>query len=157
MPTINLKVNGVNRTVSFEEGRVRLVEILRDRLELTGTKVGCGVGKCGSCTVVMNGEPVTACTVLARKAEGAEILTIEGLANGGELHPIQEAFLETGAVQCGFCTPGFVLRTYCLLKSNQNPTDDDIIDALAQNLCRCTGYEAIFEAVRLAARKMAVT
>jgi len=155
MAVITLKVNGETHKLEIGDGRVRLVDVLRDRLGLAGTKEGCGVGKCGSCTVIMNGEPVLACTTQAKKADGAEITTIEGLASNGKLHPVQQAFIDAGAVQCGFCTPGFVLRTVCLLKANPNPTDDEIKSALRGNLCRCTGYEAILAAVRLAAGRTA--
>ena len=154
MPTVNLSVNGIRREIAYAEEKARLTDILRDHLELTGTKVGCGVGKCGSCTVVMNGKVVTACTVLAKRAEGADVLTIEGLSNGSGLHPIQQAFVDAGAIQCGFCTPGFVLRTYALLQEIPNPTDDEIIEALQKNLCRCTGYEAIVEGANLAAQRL---
>jgi carbon-monoxide dehydrogenase small subunit len=154
MATITLKVNGLERTVMLEHDRARLVDVLRDQLGLAGTKVGCGVGKCGSCTVVVDGEAVTACTMLAQKADGAEVLTIEGLSTGPTLHPIQQAFVEAGAVQCGFCTPGFVMRTHALLARTPDPTDLQIREALKDNLCRCTGYEAILEAVKLAASRM---
>jgi len=155
MPSITLKVNGVTHSVSIENDKVKLVDVLRDQLELTGVKVGCGVGKCGSCTVILNGEPVTSCNFLAVRADGGEILTVEGLSVGFDLHPVQEAFVEAAAVQCGFCTPGLVMRTYGLLSKNPNPTDAEILDALEGHLCRCTGYEPILEAVRIAAAKMA--
>ncbi len=155
MPTIALKVNGIQHHLAVEEGRVMLVDVLRDRLGLTGTKVGCGSGHCGSCTVIMNGDAVTSCIVPAARADGAEILTIEGLARGYELHPIQEAFIEAGAVQCGFCTPGLIMRAYDLLTKNQRASEQDIAAAVGKHLCRCTGYEAILEAVRLAQQKLA--
>ena len=154
MTTINLTVNGVHHVVELETDRIKLVDVLRDQLELTGTKVGCGVGKCGSCTVLLNDEPVTSCNLLARKADGADIVTIEGVADGFDLHPVQEAFIEAGAVQCGFCTPGLVVRTLALLDSNPNPSDDEIYGALEKHLCRCTGYEAIIDAVKLAQSRM---
>jgi aerobic carbon-monoxide dehydrogenase small subunit len=157
MAVIKLKVNGREHTITFAEERTRLSEILRDHLELTGTKIGCGVGQCGSCTVLVNGAPVTSCTVLARKTDGAEVLTIEGLSDGNALHPIQRAYLDAGAVQCGFCTPGFVLKTLALLRENPDPSDEQIKTALSKNLCRCTGYEAILEAVHLAAKYMRET
>lgn len=155
MPTINLKVNGSRHTVEIEEGRVSLLDVLRDKLDLTGSKLGCGVGQCGSCTVIMNGEAVTSCTVLAKKADGAEVLTIEGLSDGYALHPIQQAFIESGAVQCGFCTPGLIMRSYDLLTRKPAASEEEIMESLSKHLCRCTGYEAILEAVKLAQKKMA--
>lgn len=154
MTTIRLTVNSVEHTVQLEHDRVRLVEVLRDYLELTGAKVGCGVGKCGACTVLLNGEPVTSCNLLARKADGGDIVTVEGLASSGALHLVQEAFIESGAVQCGFCTPGLVMRAVWLLKTNPDASDDDITAALSHHLCRCTGYEAIFQAVKLARQRV---
>jgi carbon-monoxide dehydrogenase small subunit len=148
---ITLSVNGIRRTVSCTD-KESLLEILRDQLDLTGTKEGCGYGACGSCTVVVNGEAVKACTLRGKeKLESVEVLTIEGLADPeGNLHPIQEAFLRAGAVQCGFCTPGFIMRLYAFFKDNAEATDDQIKEALSENLCRCTGYEAIWEAALLA-------
>ena len=131
-----------------------LLELLRDSLGLTGTKYGCGVGQCGACTVVMNGEALTSCTVPARKAEGAEILTIEGLASGYLLHPLQQAFLDAGAVQCGFCTPGLIMRSYALLTAKPKATEAQIIAALDKHICRCTGYESILKAVLQAQKAM---
>jgi carbon-monoxide dehydrogenase small subunit len=154
MLTITLTVNGTRHTVDIEEGRVTLLDVLRDKLELTGTKNGCGVGQCGACTVILNGEAVTSCTVLARKADGGEVLTIEGLSDGYTLHPIQEAFIESGAVQCGFCTPGLIMRTYDLLTKKAKATEQDMLEAINKHLCRCTGYETILEAVKLAQVKM---
>ncbi|KPK46183.1 MAG: hypothetical protein AMK74_01060 [Nitrospira bacterium SM23_35] len=154
MPTITLTVNGSLHTVEIEEGRVTLLDVLREKLDLTGAKLGCGVGQCGSCTVIMNGEAVTSCTVLAKNADGAEILTVEGLSDGYTLHPIQEAFIEAGAVQCGFCTPGLIMRTYDLLTKKPDASNEEIVEALNKHLCRCTGYETILEAVKLAQRKM---
>jgi carbon-monoxide dehydrogenase small subunit len=148
---ISLTVNGVRRAVPCE-GKESLLEILRDTLDLTGTKEGCGHGACGSCTVVVNGEAVKACTLRGKeKLEGIEVLTIEGLADpDGNLHPIQEAFLRAGAVQCGFCTPGFIMRLCALFKNRPEATEDEIWAALSENLCRCTGYEAIGKAALLA-------
>jgi carbon-monoxide dehydrogenase small subunit len=125
-----------------------LLDFIRDRLHLTGTKEGCGIGECGACTVLLDGKPVTACLVLAVEADGASIETIEGEAADGELSLLQKAFVETGAVQCGFCTPGMIMSARGLLRRNPNPTDDEIVEAMAGNLCRCTGYAAILEAVR---------
>jgi carbon-monoxide dehydrogenase small subunit len=145
-----LHVNGETRTVSAHPAE-RLLDVLRDKLDLTGAKEGCGTGQCGACTVLMDGRPVASCMVLVCDAVGREITTIEGIAPPGELHPLQEAFLEHGAVQCGFCTPGMILSAKALLDENPNPTDDDIARALAGNLCRCTGHRKILEAVRSAA------
>jgi len=152
---IPLTVNGVRRMVSYT-ARESLLEILRNALDLTGAKEGCGYGICGSCTVVVNGEAVKACTLRGRdKLEGIEVLTIEGLADPeGTLHPIQEAFLRAGAVQCGYCTPGFIMRLYALLKNKPEATEEEIREALSENLCRCTGYEAIWEAALLAQQLM---
>ncbi len=129
--------------------------MIRKDLGLLSAKEGCGKGECGACTVIMNGEPVTSCLVLAAQADGAEILTVEGLAEGDKLHPLQEAFIEAGAVQCGFCIPGCIMTAYCLLKTNSLPTRQEIRTALAGNICRCTGYQKIVDAVQLAADKMA--
>jgi carbon-monoxide dehydrogenase small subunit len=134
----------------------RVIDVLRDNLGLTGTKEGCGRGECGACTILLDGEPVNACLLLAGKIVGREITTIEGLAGSdGELHPIQEAFLDAGAVQCGFCTPGMVLSTKALLDANEEPETEEIEEALSGNLCRCTGYSKIVEAVREAGRRLA--
>jgi carbon-monoxide dehydrogenase small subunit len=154
MPLIKLTVNNIPCTVAVEEGRMTLLELLRDSLQLTGTKQGCGVGQCGACTVVMNGEAVTSCTVPARKAEGAEILTIEGLASGYNLHPLQQAFLDAGAVQCGFCTPGLIMRAYALLSTKPKATQTEVVAALDKHICRCTGYESILAAVLVAQKAM---
>jgi carbon-monoxide dehydrogenase small subunit len=154
--TISMTVNGVKRTIRCTRNK-SLLEILRDYLDLTGAKEGCGYGACGSCTVVVNGEAVNACTLRGKdKLEGIEVLTIEGLADPeGNLHPIQKAFLEAGAVQCGFCTPGFIMRLYALFRKKPNASQEEIRDALSKHLCRCTGYEAIWEA-SLAALALAV-
>jgi len=143
-------ING--ETVEFLcEPRQTLLEVLRDVLDLTGTKEGCGNGNCGSCTVLMNGRPVTSCLVLAVEADGAELKTIEGVACNGHLDAVQKAFLEGAALQCGICTPGFIMQTEALLAENPNPTEDDIRFYLAGNLCRCTGYDKIVRAVQTAA------
>lgn len=155
---ITLTVNGVRRTVPCT-AKESLLDILRDVLNFTGAKEGCGYGICGTCTVVANGEAVKACTLRGKeKLDGLSVLTIEGLADPeGALHPIQEAFLRAGAVQCGFCTPGFIMRLYALLKNTPEATEEEIRKALSENLCRCTGYEAIWEAALLAQRLMKET
>jgi carbon-monoxide dehydrogenase small subunit len=144
---INLKVNGKNHELAVDANQT-LVDLLRYDLGLTGTKKGCGTGECGSCTVIFNGKPVNSCLVLAIQANGAEILTIEGLKPPQGLHPLQQAFVEKGAIQCGFCTPGMILSANNLLQRNPNPTEAEIRTALSGNLCRCTGYQKIVEAVQ---------
>lgn len=153
--SITMTVNGVRVRVSCT-GKESLLEILRDHLGLTGTKEGCGYGACGSCTVVVNGEAVKSCTLRGKdKLNGIEVVTIEGLAKeDGNLHPIQKAFLEAGAVQCGFCTPGLIMRLYALFKNNPKASEETIREALSEHLCRCTGYEAIWEASLLAQKTM---
>ena len=148
---LNLTVNGERReTEGVWEGE-SLLYVLRERLSLPGSKNACEQGECGSCSVYLDGVLVCACLVLAGQAEECEVVTVEGLAEGERLHPVQDAFIETGAVQCGFCTPGLVVTTHDLLRRNPRPTDAEIREALAGNLCRCTGYEKIMDAVRLAA------
>lgn len=154
MRVLNFTVNGTPRTVHLEEGRVMLASVLRDSLGLTGTKVGCGTGQCGSCTVVMDGKAVTSCTVPAEKAEGTNILTIESLSEGGVLHPIQQAFVDAGAIQCGFCTPGIIMRLYALFTQTPDADDEAIMKELDKHLCRCTGYETIVKAARVAREKL---
>ena len=151
---IKLTVNGHEYEVAVDSWRT-LNEVLREQLGLTGTKLGCGSGDCGACTVIMNGRTVTSCLTLAVEADGSNIMTVEGLApNGDELHPIQEAFMEKGAVQCGYCTPGMELAALNLLKSNPSPTEEEIREGLSGNLCRCTGYNKIVDAIAHAAEKM---
>lgn len=145
--TLNINVNGNPVVVNTWPNR-RLVDLLREDLQLTGTKEGCGIGECGACTVVLNGRAVNSCLVLAGQVEGADIMTIEGLAKNGRLHPLQENFLQYGAVQCGFCTPGMLLSAYALLLENPNPTEAQIKEAIAGNLCRCTGYKQIIQAIQ---------
>jgi len=147
---LKLKVNGREYEKAVSPRRT-LVEFLREDLELTGTKQGCGVGECGTCTVHLDGKPVNSCLMLALEAEGKEITTIEGLQDGAELHPVQKAFIEKGAVQCGFCSPGMILSSKALLEKNPHPSVTEIRSALAGNLCRCTGYQKIIEAVLAAA------
>lgn len=138
----------------FVEGHRTLLEVLRDGIGLTGTKNGCGMGECGACTVLLNGEPVNSCLVLVHEVDGQEVLTIEGVSKGGTLHPIQKAFVEHGAIQCGFCTPGMIMSTKALLDRNPKATRDEIRHALRGNLCRCTGYVKITEAVEAAEDSM---
>jgi carbon-monoxide dehydrogenase small subunit len=149
---IQLSVNGERRETEVWEGE-SLLFALRERLGLPGSKNACEQGECGSCSVLLDGTLVCACLVLAAQAGGHEVVTVEGLAREGELHPVQQAFSETGAVQCGFCTPGLVVATADLLQRNASPNDDEIREALSGNLCRCTGYAKIFDAVRLAAER----
>ena len=147
---IKLTINAENFDLTFKSPRT-LLEVLRDDLDLTGTKQGCDGGECGACTVLIDDEPRLACLTLAATLHGKKVLTIEGLAKNGILHPLQRAFLEKGAVQCGYCTPGIILSAKALLDSNPTPTEQDIKKALAGNLCRCTGYQKIIEAVLEAA------
>lgn len=151
--TIALIVNGEHYERTVATNRM-LLDLLREDLALTGTKYGCGEGECGACTVLLDGQPVNACLVLAVQADGREIITVEGLSNGDALHPLQLAFIEKGALQCGYCTPGMLMSSYALLQENASPTDEEIAEALAGNLCRCTGYQKIYDAVREAAEVM---
>lgn len=146
-------VNGSMHEVIIEP-HMLLIDVLRDALGLTGTKYACGAGDCGACTVLIDGRPAFSCLTLAVTAKGKDIVTIEGLSSGAELHPIQRAFIDKGAVQCGFCTPGMVMSAKALLDENPDPTRDEIKHALAGNLCRCTGYVKIVEAVEAAAGEM---
>ena len=148
---ISFTVNG-ERAEGFAEPRKTLADFLREELGLTGTKLGCEHGVCGACTVLMGGDAVRSCLLLAVQVEGAEIVTIEGLASEGMLHPIQEAFWDHHALQCGFCTPGFIMSTYAFLAENPVPTEEEIRRALSGNICRCTGYQGIFRAVRALVR-----
>lgn len=151
---ITLIVNGDTYKIPVEPWKT-LNEVLREELNLTGTKLGCGTGDCGACTVLVDGRSVTSCLTLAVEVDGKEITTVEGLApSGEELHPIQQAFVENGAIQCGFCTPGMELSALYLLRNNPNPSDREIREALSGNLCRCTGYYKIVEAIKSAARAM---
>ena len=147
---VALTVNGEAREVDVWAGE-SLLTALRDRLGLPGSKNACEQGECGSCSVLLDGTLVCSCLVLAAQADGHEVVTVEGLAAGNDLHPVQEAFVEAGAVQCGFCTPGLVVATEDLLRRNPDPTDDEVREALSGNLCRCTGYQKILDAVHLAA------
>ena len=147
---IQLTVNGEEFEVAVEPNRT-LLQVLREDLGFTGTKHGCGLGDCGACTVHLDGKPVNSCLVLTVQANGREVLTIEGLAENGKLHPIQQAFVDHGAIQCGFCSPGMILSAKALLDENPRPTEREIRTAISGNLCRCTGYQKIVEAVQSAA------
>lgn len=153
MMKIRLKVNGVEHEL-FVKPYERLVDVLRYRLHLTGVKEGCGTGDCGVCSVLVDGKVVPSCLILAVSVDGREVTTIEGLMEGDELHPIQQAFIDCGAVQCGFCAPGMILTVKSLLDENENPSVDEIRRGISGNLCRCTGYVKIIEAVQLAAKKL---
>jgi carbon-monoxide dehydrogenase small subunit len=149
---ISLTVNGERREADLWGGE-SLLTVLRDTLELPGSKNACEQGECGSCSVLLDGELVCSCLVLGAQAEGHEVVTVEGLSSEGRLHPVQQAFVDAGAVQCGFCTPGLVVAVADLLEHTPHPGDDEIREALSGNLCRCTGYAKIFDAVRLAAER----
>lgn len=150
---INLRLNGQHHEVAVEANWT-LLETVREALGYTGAKEGCGTGDCGACSMIVDGKLITSCLMLAPQAEGRSITTIEGLATNGTLHPVQQAFVDTGGVQCGFCTPGMVMAATALLEKNAKPTLEEIREGLAGNLCRCTGYTKIFEAVELAAQRM---
>lgn len=150
---VSITVNGVTRTHEVEP-RLLLVHYLRDVLGLTGTNIGCDTSQCGACTVLLDGQAVKSCTVLAVQADGSSILTVEGLAQDGQLHPLQEAFWEKHGLQCGFCTPGMIMTAYDLLQRNPHPTEAEIRHGLEGNLCRCTGYQNIVAAVQYAATRM---
>jgi carbon-monoxide dehydrogenase small subunit len=152
---ITATVNGHQHEVDDVWEGESLLYVLRERMGMPGSKNACEQGECGSCTVYLDGTPVCACLVAAGQAEGRDIRTVEGLASGDALHPVQQAFLEAGAVQCGFCTPGLLVQTHDLITRTGIPTDPEVREALAGNLCRCTGYEKILDAVRLAATRMA--
>ncbi len=150
---ITLRVNGITYTLNILPRRT-LVEVLRETLGLTGTKKSCNEGECGACTVLIDGKPAASCLVLAIDAQGKEIMTIEGLAQGEKLHPIQEAFLRNGGIQCGFCTPGMVMSAKALLDENPGPTSVEVRKAISGNLCRCTGYQQIVDSILDASRVM---
>ena len=151
--SITLKVNGAQETLNVEP-RLLLVHVIRENLNLTGTHIGCDTTSCGACTVLMDGKSVKSCTVFAVQANGKEISTIEGLAQNGQLHPIQEGFKECHGLQCGFCTPGMIMRSCELLADNPDPTEDEIRWGISGNMCRCTGYNNIVKAIQYAAKKM---
>ncbi len=150
---VRLTVNGAPYE-GHVEPRTTLVDFLRGELGLTGTHVGCEHGVCGACTILLGGQAVRSCLMLAVQADGADLMTVEGLSPEGQLHPIQEAFMEAHGLQCGFCTPGFLMSVYELLEHNQNPSDEEIRQSLGGQICRCTGYQAILGSVRLAAGKL---
>jgi aerobic carbon-monoxide dehydrogenase small subunit len=150
---ITVTVNGTQHRLEVES-RLLLVHLIRDVLQLTGTHIGCDTTHCGACTVVLNGEPVKSCTVLAVQADGASVTTVEGLAGSDGLHPIQEGFWQEHGLQCGFCTPGMMMTSYALLQENPKPSEEEIRRAISGNLCRCTGYVNIVKAVQYAAEKM---
>ncbi len=150
MHTITLTVNGAQERLDVPSN-MTLLHLLRDKLALTGTKNGCEAGECGACTVLLDGEPVNSCLVLAVEADGREVVTVEGLSTGDELSPLQAAFVEHNAVQCGFCTPGMLISAHALLERTPQPTEQEIKEALVGNLCRCTGYVRIIDAIQAAA------
>ena len=151
--TIKTTINGKSVSASAEAS-TSLLEFLRDTLEMKGSKLCCNTGECGACTVIYNGKPINSCVTLAADANGAEITTIEGLADGEKLHPVQQAFIDTGAVQCGYCTPGYIMSVKALLDRTTKPTAADIEEAVSGNICRCTGYNKIVDAIHLAASKL---
>jgi len=151
--TISTTINGQSVSASAEPS-TSLLEFLRDVLEMKGSKLCCNTGECGACTVIYNGKPINSCVTMAADAIGAEIITIEGLADGDKLHPVQQAFIDTGAVQCGYCTPGFIMSVKALLDRTPKPTAQDIEEAVSGNICRCTGYNKIVDAIHLAAQKL---
>ena len=151
--SITVSVNGQSHTLDVEP-RLLLVHLIRDKLKLTGTHIGCDTSHCGACTVLIDGKSIKSCTLLAVQADGKSIQTIEGLATGGALHPLQEGFHEEHGLQCGFCTPGMILRAVELLEKNPSPTEDDIRWGISGNLCRCTGYVNIVKAIQYAAKKL---
>ena len=151
--TIQFTLNGAPQTAAIEPAD-KIIDVIREHLNLTGTKRGCDDGTCGACTIVLDGEAKRSCLLPAAKLAGATVLTIEGLSNGMEIHPIQKALVEAGAVQCGYCIPGIVLELFALLTKNANASDDEIKTALSRHFCRCTGYEAIWEGAKLAQRML---
>ena len=150
---ISITVNGAKQTHDIEP-RMSLTQYLREVLQLTGTHIGCDTSGCGACTVALNGEAVKSCTILAVQADGGEVKTIEGMANGAQMHPIQEAFKEHHGLQCGFCTPGMVMTAVDIIKENRNPTEEEIRDGLKGNFCRCTGYHNIVKSIQHAAEQL---
>lgn len=150
---ITLTVNGKTHTAALEPAAA-LVDFLRDTLGYKGVKLCCNTGECGACTILMDGKPVNSCVVLGADAAGADITTVEGIADGDRLHPVQQAFIDTGAVQCGYCTPGFIVSVKALLDRSPHPSAEEVEEAISGNICRCTGYTKIFDAVELAAKQL---
>lgn len=150
---VSINVNGINYTKDIDPS-IRLIDFLRDDLKLKGTKEGCGEGECGACTVIVNGKAINSCLMLASSADGKNVITIEGVSDKDKLHPIQEAFMEVGAIQCGYCTPGMILSAKALLDEKPNASEEEIKVSLSGNLCRCTGYKKIIQAVMLARDKL---
>ncbi|KPI47433.1 xanthine dehydrogenase [Clostridioides difficile] len=153
MEVIELDINGRVREVAIEN-KWTLLYVLREKLNLTGSKCGCSTGDCGACKIILNGEAVNSCLILAKNAVGKKIMTIEGLSDGINIHPIQQAFIDCGAVQCGYCTPGMIMSAKALLDKNPNPSEMDVRKSIDNNLCRCTGYVKIVEAILLSAKRM---
>ena len=151
---VRLTVNGSRRSAKIDPA-LSLLDFLRDTLGYKGVKICCNTGECGACTILFNGKPVNSCVVLAADAAGAQIVTVEGLAEGDKLHPVQQAFIDTAAVQCGYCTPGFIISVKALLDRTKNPTPEEIEEAVSGNICRCTGYAKIVDAIHLAADRIA--
>ncbi len=151
--TVRVKVNGRDRQAEVEP-RLLLIHYIRESLELTGTHIGCDTSHCGACTVILNGKTIKSCTMFAVQADGGEIMTVEGLMKGADLHPLQQGFKEEHGLQCGFCTPGMLMSSYVLLRHNPNPSEEEIRWGISGNLCRCTGYQNIVKAVQFAAQKM---
>ena len=151
---VRVTINGQERTAEVEP-RLLLVHFIRDVLGLTGTHIGCDTSNCGACTILLDGRPVKSCAIFAVQADGSQILSVEGMAKDGQLHPVQEGFWEEHGLQCGFCTPGMMITGYALLEENPNPAEEDIRQAISGNLCRCTGYVNIVKAIQYAARKLA--
>jgi carbon-monoxide dehydrogenase small subunit len=152
--TINVNINGKSHSAAADAS-TSLLDFLRDTLQYKGTKLCCNTGECGACTIIYNGKPINSCVTLAADANGADIVTVEGLADGDKLHPVQQAFIDTGAVQCGYCTPGYIISVKVLLDRTQKPTAEDIEEAVSGNICRCTGFTKIVDAINLAADRMA--
>jgi len=151
---LSLCVNGEDQEIYIEGPHITLADVLRNKLNLTGTKEACRCGECGSCTVLVDGKPFLSCSTLAVAVRNKNVQTLEGLAAGGALHPVQQAFIDTGAIQCGFCSPGMILMGKALLDENPNPTEEEIKEQIGGNLCRCTGYVKIIDAIELAAKRM---